>query len=248
MDIRAELECFVSRYRCWLWSMKDSVRNIFYDYILYNSSRLFDFKLDYNENNLLTEIENNLDGISLEEVVYVSKFQLFLYSFLRKGVADIYEALKEWLKYIQESYIPNSDYTFPFYFFNNKSILYSLDSYKDNLNKKGLDDETMLDLRIWLEAALIVEYKNESALSIDIFREFLLKYDMENSPVVISYIRRLLQDFNVKGYYGLYGKTIFSGDEAISVAEITFSILLIMYQYLGKYREIDKQIVEFHLK
>ena len=126
--------------------MKDSVRNIFYDYILYNSSRLFDFKLDYNENNLLTEIENNLDGISLEEVVYVSKFQLFLYSFLRKGVADIYEALKEWLKYIQESYIPNSDYTFPFYFFNNKSILYSLDSYKDNLNKKGLDDETMLDL------------------------------------------------------------------------------------------------------
>lgn len=247
------------KYEAWFWkNLERSSLSILDSIITYNTVKLLKFNLNESQHTFICELESHIDKLKVEDVIHMPKFQIMLYSYLRNNPAiEITIFIKDWIEYLYLTNYCSEDFSFPYYFFHSTPQNCKLDymekckdnTFKSVLSLKNSEQTNYMDnnVLIHLKAILILHFqKNNFVVGNDLLK-ILLALKMRDY-ITESCVNKLLLNFNIEGYFGLYQKNSFTITEKRNILYRTLDTFIVLLEYNNQISYLEKKVFNFHLK
>lgn len=247
----------LNKYESWFWEniLIDEFAPIDY-FIAYNTISLLQFKLTASQTSLTNEIKTYIENISEKELFTVPKFQILLSSYLMQNPqSDLTVFIRSWLSYLHMHIEHTNDYSFPYYFMFhmptiNPQVIKNCEenSFKTVLQyDKAIRSASMDSFNINLiKANLILHFQNDNFMVGCDLLKVLMSLNIYDF-ITKSCINKLILNFSVNGYFGLYQKKSFSENEKRYILMRTLEVFIVLLQYWDHSEPLEKIIYEYHL-
>ncbi len=247
----------LNKYESWFWQNihLDEFAPIDY-FITFNTINLLQFKLTDSQITVINDIKAYIENISEEELLTVPKYQILLSSYLMQNPqSDLTAFIRSWMSYLHTHIEKTNDYSFPYYFMRRISTVssHAINTCEENYYKAILqyDKDVRTSLMDFfsiniIKANLILHFQNDNFMvGCDLLKVIMSLniYDF----ITESCINKLLLNFNINGYFGLYQKKSFGEDERRYILMRTLEVFIVLLQYWDHSEPIEKIIYEYHL-
>lgn len=241
------------KYGEWFTNNLSTIHLFPYDsFLVFNTLSLLHIE-NHGVYELKHDLVSQIEKLEIEDLAFAPKFQIMLYSYLQNNPHDkITLLMKDWVTYLNKTTIPDGDYSFPLYYFQDLPLVLDktvINSPSQNAYKTFIQDNKTLPTRaiVYLEALLIYHFqRNNFMIGIDLLKVASALHIRDF--ITATCINKLALNFNVLGYFGLYQKTDFSENEKRHIIYRTLEALIILSEYCDQYDSLEKRVFDYHAK